>query len=1563
VIFTFYSYKGGVGRSMALANVARCLYLRGARVVMIDWDLEAPGLESFFFAEGQELDAVGSQLGLIDILVSYREQFARWVAPAGRDEYLAMLREALPPIRHFLYPVEPPRDQADGHGPALWLLPAGWRAGDRFPAYAQAVQSFDWAEFYERYRGEEYFEWLRRQLLDDLADVVLIDSRTGVTEMGGVCTRHLADVVVAFCVPNLQNLTALDMMARSFTRDEVLRARRRPLDIVVVPSRIESEADARDRFQNEFRHLLDVHTPETFRRLGTDFWRLAIPYIPRYAHFEELAIGVPGAAEELTSAYERLAAHLAMMSPECSAVRRGLAAEIDREFGDSLPRVCLICEPVDGGFTATLRARLEALEPGLALWPNRPDPTGGLDWWRSTVEALDHVEIAVPVVTSASRDSPLLRRAWQYARQQGVCLFAVTDGGLDFASLPRWMRKARFFDPQTEWPALVRSLKGPCRAARVPFMAPPLPADFSPRWREFESARNLMLGVVPGHVDVTTTALYGTGGMGKTTLAIALCHDGQVMEQFDDGILWVTLGEQPDILDGLTKLHAALTADRPTFRDVEEAAARLAAKLKGKDCLLVLDDVWERAHLEPFLSAAPGCARLVTTRVMEVATDADRVVVAGMSPDEAIQMLAKRLDPRPEDLEALRGLAQRLGGWPLVLGVVGAALRRRLAHGDTLEGAVLYLERFLDLKGILAFDRADLSSPRQSISHVIERSLAPLTPGERRRLLELAIFPAAIDIPLAVVRELWAVDDFEAEALAQRLCDFALLDLDLPGQSVRLHDVIRAYLASRLTDVELVHARLLDAWGAPHRLPHHYSWRWIAYHLKGAGRLDELRDLVLDYGWIRAKLDATDPDSLLADFDYLPREPDVSAVQGAIRLSAHVLAGDHAHLRSQLVGRLLAWERSGRPEGPTGEATSAARDGDSARPAGGSRSGVARPTITALLARAHHWDVTPWLRPRAPGLVPPGGALVRLFDSHWTGVRAVALMAHGRRMASASDDGTLILWHLERAQPLRVLRGDGRGIGALAVLPAGRRAVSGGPDGRIHVWDLEAGRVLSVLDGPGGPIGALSALPGGRLALSGASDGTIVLWDLAIGRACRTIQGPDHPAVNAVAVMPGGRWAVSGADDGAIILWDLDHFRALRTVGEYGDPVLAVAITPDGRRITAGSSGGVLRAWDLHTGRETQAYKGHRGAIRAVAVTPDGRGVVSAGEDGTVRAWDLRGGHASRTLGALGDGLGAVAITADGRRVVSGSEGGLLHLWDFQAGEEPSTPPGRSGAINVLAITPDGHSAISAATDGTLRVWDLAGAREVRAYRGPGTAFCAMEVTAGGGGAATASADGKFLAWDLQTGRCSSLLECDGGAIRAMAVTAGGRRGLSGSDDGRIRLWDLEAGRLLCVLGGHRDAVPVLAASADGSRAVSASLDRTIRIWDLEAGRCSAVLEGGGCVVRALAMTADGRRGLSGSDDGRIRLWDLEAGRSLGMLQSNGRAVLAIALTHDGRLAASTSSDRTIRLWDLETGHDLASFVGDDAFASCVFAPDGMTIVVGDSAGRLHILQLEGFNC
>ena len=79
MIYTLYSFKGGVGRSMALASLGAYFCRKGLRVVMVDWDLEAPGLENYFYspAEGKsmELARAAARPGLIDLLADYKKKF------------------------------------------------------------------------------------------------------------------------------------------------------------------------------------------------------------------------------------------------------------------------------------------------------------------------------------------------------------------------------------------------------------------------------------------------------------------------------------------------------------------------------------------------------------------------------------------------------------------------------------------------------------------------------------------------------------------------------------------------------------------------------------------------------------------------------------------------------------------------------------------------------------------------------------------------------------------------------------------------------------------------------------------------------------------------------------------------------------------------------------------------------------------------------------------------------------------------------------------------------------------------------------------------------------------------------------------------------------------------------------------------------------------------------------------------------------------------------------------------------------------------------------------------
>jgi hypothetical protein len=95
-----------------------------------------------------------------------------------------------------------------------------------------------------------------------------------------------------------------------------------------------------------------------------------------------------------------------------------------------------------------------------------------------------------------------------------------------------------------------------------------------------------------------------------------------------------------------------------------------------------------------------------------------------------------------------------------------------------------------------------------------------------------------------------------------------------------------------------------DAW----RSCDGYGLRYLTTHLANARRDDDLRNLLLDFNYLQSKLNATQPNALIADYDYLPWDADLRRIQSAIRLSAHVIARDPRQFASQLVGRLLPYE-------------------------------------------------------------------------------------------------------------------------------------------------------------------------------------------------------------------------------------------------------------------------------------------------------------------------------------------------------------------------------------------------------------------------------------------------------------------------------------------------------------------------------------------------------------------------------------------------------------------------------------------------------------------------------
>ena len=189
-IITFYSYKGGTGRSMTLANVAWILASNGKKVLAIDWDLEAPGLYRYFYPFLGDKDLTSSD-GVINFVTDYK------------------LKVMTPPAEG----VEVPNDWyveyaniKDYASTLQWDFTEGGRldfvpAGRQDETYSTLVNLFNWQDFYERLGGKRFLNASKEKMREDY-EYILIDSRTGVSDTSGICTVHMPDTLV--CLLHLE---------------------------------------------------------------------------------------------------------------------------------------------------------------------------------------------------------------------------------------------------------------------------------------------------------------------------------------------------------------------------------------------------------------------------------------------------------------------------------------------------------------------------------------------------------------------------------------------------------------------------------------------------------------------------------------------------------------------------------------------------------------------------------------------------------------------------------------------------------------------------------------------------------------------------------------------------------------------------------------------------------------------------------------------------------------------------------------------------------------------------------------------------------------------------------------------------------------------------------------------------------------------------------------------------------------------------------------------------------------------------------------------------------------
>lgn len=850
------------------------------------------------------------------------------------------------------------------------------------------------------------------------------------------------------------------------------------------------------------------------------------------------------------------------------------------------------------------------------------------------------------------------------------------------------------------------------------------------------------------------------------------------------------------------------------------------------------------------------------------------------------------------------------------------------------EGIFLYLEWVRSELAAGRLSLGQIESFPQGLGEVYVQFFARQFPSENdfhsriRPVLE-AVVAAREALAPDFLAQLFGWSVYDKKKI---LVDLGSLFVDMIGQVQPFHRSLVEWLTDESDDkagpyfvskpegeCRLAEAGWKDYEADPAHVPI-YFLKHLASHLAAAGRQPDLARLLLDFTWIRAKLDATDIYSLLDDYEFvtpgsLEAGESVEMVQEALRRSANVLGAHKNELPSQVIGRLLAFDQI---------------------------------EIRRLLDQASTCNVNFWLKPLTPNLTPPDSPLMRTCTESAGTISAVTITPDGRTIIYAVDNGTdknaavtLKIWRFDEDEPpveidishdIRNDVAESSRVFALALSPDGLMLASAGDDHSVSIWPLDAEsnqKPRALVDLPDS-VTALEFVGDAAHLMIVYHSGQIQLWDLTaeVPVLSRTIVWKSDfsssfydgnqklaiaPEVNLLFTAPREVFADTLQE------YDIETQELIRTYNVTG--TTKIAVTPDAKRFVCGLTN--LEVWDRTRDASQPAYTlpGHAFMLTGLAITPDGKRIVSAATC-ELRVWNpekksLRPVPMGREVAFVN----ALAITSEGRYLIA-IQGNIMRTWDIGTQQLSGVFELPMNDVTILSTMDNGHVILGSALG--VHYYDVASGKMIREISSP-TEGSTSAMTPDGTRAVTQSS-GKLVIWETSSGQV--LLE------------------IESSEDRKFN-------------NGISNQTSTVAFYPDGNRLVT-NVGYSLVIWDLLSQERVSTLNGHTYWIDtvAIGLTPEGLRIVSGSRDKTIRIWDPDHPEPLQTLTEHTYTVAGVGILPGGRSGFSCGLDSKLTIWNMLSGQLEATFTADSPLTNVACTSDGKMLIAGDLAGQIHFLDL-----